>query len=271
MLLWFFEEYLEKSVKVTDMHFLKFYPIVILFSLGGFVRSVGFMSAAHVCYPLLLDLLADWRFKSLFRILVTSALFLTPFFMIQVFVYRSYCGADLRPSFCEEKIPNYYDYIQKTYWDVKFLNFYFSGQLYQLLFVVVSLPVWIIFNLDFLKKSSIFKILTANIFDFLKFNSNKQKSKTKPYKLHLQAQEQYHILNFPFFVIFAIFGFFSFFKANLCSVDRFFSSIPFYYVMLAQFVQKMKKRKWTFLVLMAMFLSRYNFNLFAYVALWMPA
>jgi hypothetical protein len=40
----------------------------------------------------------------------------------------------------------------------------------------------------------------------------------------------------PVWVIFAILGGFSFIYANLCSIDRFFSSIPFYYILVARFI-----------------------------------
>lgn len=139
-----------QNKKLMEMNPLKYALFVLMFAANGFIRSVGFLSAAHVCYPILLDLIKTALqrksiIKHFFTILITSIIFLAPFSLKINKVYNQYCvsevlkvntptclntqqrwfyspntcpmmaqldyGRSELPSFCQKMIPNYYPWI----------------------------------------------------------------------------------------------------------------------------------------------------------------
>jgi hypothetical protein len=51
---------LVKKKSFLDMGLIYYFVLIVIFAANGFIRSVGFFSAAHICYPLLLDLLRSF-------------------------------------------------------------------------------------------------------------------------------------------------------------------------------------------------------------------
>lgn len=81
------------------------------------------------------------------------------------------------PSFCAEKIPNFYPWIQARYWNVIFMSFVQLGKYEELIFVLISLPVslyYIYFASTNLFKEFIKSIGTPIDYDkyILELNSN---------------------------------------------------------------------------------------------------
>jgi hypothetical protein len=206
------------------MGILKLGLIVGLLAANGFVRSTGFFAAAHVCYPILVDILRSFssthsllapekklsnfkKLKSIFAICAISVVFLFPFGWIIKQNYSEYCKGTLaidstqkkfftqntckndfrtslkfqtsidfcpvltpylriydeqgEPSFCKEKIPNFYPWIQKRYWNVMFLSFAKLGQYENIIFMLLSGPIVFYFVY-----SQIQKILKAGLQTF---------------------------------------------------------------------------------------------------------
>lgn len=173
-----FDWMITKKQKVSDLPILSFLVLSIFFGQGGWVRSTGFFSAAHVCYPILLevieDLFSDYKFNlsnlnkaaiKVVKIIVASVIFLFPMFYLQYNVYSLYCispAGDL-PSFCNNKIPNYYDYIQKEFWKVELFSFAKRGHYEELFFILFSLPVWLYIVLKHVISNGILNCITGNI------------------------------------------------------------------------------------------------------------
>ena len=245
----------------------------LLFAFDGFVRSTGFFSAAHTCYPLLLELVMDLfgsqkpiiekmknASQKLARIVVGSIIFLFPMFFLQNRVYNIYCkqpGVEEYPSFCEKLIPDYYAYIQKEFWKVETLSFLRQGKPEQAYFMALSFPVWAYFIYRYIKRNKSFlNIATGNIFSFLK-------------KKNLKDNQ---IVMYPVFVTTLIIGVYSFLFANPCSIDRFFSSMPFYSIALAEFYQFSKeKSRVLWMLVLANMITRYSVNVFLTIGLFQPA
>lgn len=266
-LLYIYHLVLEKKAKIGDLPFWKLSLLAIFFASAGFIRSVGFLSAAHLCYPLLLEFFQDLKklkivqsIEKIFKIIFLSCIFLAPFISIQFYVYKTYCKNDLvtnKPSFCNDKIPNYYSYIQKEYWRVEPFSFIKHGKYEEAIFIILSFPVWAHFILKFTFHSfkRLLNIMTAFIPKYIKQN----------------YYDKEELMIFPNYVILLVLGIFSFVSANLCSVDRFMSAIPHYYIILAEFyfsISKSKIKKYLFFYLIA---THFTFNIFSFTSLWQPS
>ena len=270
-LLHLYERQIIKNEKISEMSFFRFLGLSIIFSTAGFVRSIGFMNAAHICYPLLLEIFEVWvqpqtlllkkiskTLKCLVRILTASLLFLAPFVIIQYSVYSNYCkGYQNPPSFCSNRVPDFYSFVQLHYWKVEYFSFIKQGHYEEILFIYFSFIIWLVSLLKFVNENSnLISIPLANVPYFLKNGCN-------------FAGPQ--IINFPSFVIVLILGCFSFGKANLCSVDRFLSAIPFYYIMLAEVYDMTRRSKWLKLAFVHFMISRFGLTIFSFSTLWQPA
>lgn len=264
-LLYTYDTILGQKRKIGDLGFVRLTTLGLVFASAGFIRSVGFLSAAHICYPLLLELVEEIARKKILaslvkilKILYLSLMFLAPFFIIQVYVYNTYCHRGLKhASFCDDKIPNYYGYIQKEYWKVEPFSFIKQGSYGEAVFIILSFPVWLTFILKFTLKDfkRVANIATGFIPRFLMTRNHFEKI----------------FAIFPNYVILLILGLFSFVSANLCSVDRFMSAIPYYYIILSDFyiwISPSKLPKYTFVYLLAM---HYSFNIFSFASLWQPS
>jgi len=56
-LLWLYELYIVQKLDVVDIPYGQFLALTSFFAYSGFVRSIGLMNAAHICYPLLIEAL----------------------------------------------------------------------------------------------------------------------------------------------------------------------------------------------------------------------
>lgn len=265
-LLFTYDLILRKKQKIGDLPFMKLTILGLFFASAGLIRSVGFLSAAHLCYPLLLEFFSELKkikifssFTKLFKIIYLSILFLAPFVLLQYYVYSTYCKNNFNPraSFCDDKIPNFYGFIQKEYWRVEPLSFIKHGKYEEVIFILLSFPIWANFIIRFFFKSffRIVNIFTGYIPKYLNEEN--------------YSNEEFTV--FPNFIILLFLGLFSFISANLCSVDRFMSAIPHYYIIFTEFyfsISASKLGKTLFLFIIA---SHYTFNVFSFTSLWQPS
>ena len=123
--------------------------------------------------------------------------------------------------------------------------------------MALSFPIWAFFLYRYIKKNkSLLDIVTGNIFSFLR-------------KRNLKDNQ---IVMYPVFVTTLIIGVYSFLFANPCSIDRFFSSMPFYPIALAEFYQFSKGyNKVLWMLVVANMVTRYSVNVFLTIGLFQPA
>ncbi|KAM7288040.1 GPI mannosyltransferase 2 [Ixodes scapularis] len=118
----------------------------LLFFLGGFVRSNGFLSAGFLLYS---GLVLNW---TPFRSFLRAAVCFVPFVLFQCYAWSLFCVPDYsgRPpalvasqaseagyklagrnasEWCSAPLPFSYGYVQSRYWDVGFLAYYRPKQL----------------------------------------------------------------------------------------------------------------------------------------------
>lgn len=253
--------------KIGELSWKRLIFISLYFSTAGFIRSVGFLNAAHLCYPILLEIIFHVKEKhsftliasKFFKILLLSIIFLAPFSLIQYNVYNQHCRTPTTniPSFCNSTLPNSYSYIQKEYWNVEPFSFIKNNKIEELIFVKLSFPVWVAFVINYLGMDfyKILNIFTGFIPEYLKRGD------------YLNVE----FFIYPNSVILLILGIFSFSSANLCSVDRFMSAVPFYYIIFTDFYFRISKTKYLRLVFLYLLATHYSFNIFSYTVLWQPS
>jgi len=271
-----YKKILIEKMKISKIPLKNLLGICLLFSSAGFVRSVGFFNAAYICYPLLLEIadeLSQKKWKKInskiLKIFFVSIIFLLPNLIIQFISFSNYCKGifsekKFQPNFCEEKFPNYYSYIQKEYWNVFFLSWFKRGFYEDIWVVYFSFPIWCTFLYQFIKNNDdFFGIAFANIPKFLRQNFDKK------FDGRFFGENRL-IFHFPDFVILAIFGFFSFFFANVCSIDRFLSTIPYYYILLAKMFILLRKNQFTYFLSLFFLLGRYLIHIGFFSQCWIP-
>lgn len=121
----------------------RYWSGVLWLALASSSRSNGILGVWFILYKYMTD---AWSSKVLFdvrgvlRALAGSCSICIPYVGMQIYGYLSFCGqGDQNPAWCDSTLPSIYGYVQHTYWDVGFLNFY--EKLIRLPFVVQSLPV----------------------------------------------------------------------------------------------------------------------------------
>jgi hypothetical protein len=126
-----FEHTLVQKKSIIDMPIKKLTALSIFLASNGFVRSTGFFAAAHICYPLLADILrsftskhkllpkerqfTNWKvIKSLLAIAVISALFLFPFGWIIKKNHSEYCSGSSSQALSNLKTSVNFGYMCKN-------------------------------------------------------------------------------------------------------------------------------------------------------------
>ncbi|CAN8004670.1 unnamed protein product [Ixodes hexagonus] len=130
----------------------------LLFFLGGFVRSNGFLSAGFLLYS---GFVLNW---TPFRSFLRAAICFVPFVLFQCYAWSLFCIPDYSghlpalvtsqaseagyklagrnaSEWCSTLVPFSYGYVQSHYWDVGFLAYY---RLKQLPNFVLALPVVVV-------------------------------------------------------------------------------------------------------------------------------
>jgi Predicted integral membrane protein len=132
----------------------------LAFAISGFIRSNGFFYLAIVGYQLLhkwLKLLNDDSQSFKTKLFKTNLIFavggfiviimVLPYFLVMKKPYETYCiflkenELISKPSFCQNKLPNPYSYIQDKFWDVGFLTSWVPRKAF---FVIWGLPMLIL-------------------------------------------------------------------------------------------------------------------------------
>jgi phosphatidylinositol glycan class V len=127
-------------------------------SLAGLTRSNGILGVWFLVWTELISgrrtqmSTSSWSVvRSVVRVVLGSVIVFLPYVCMQAYGWVVFCGfgggqgdeidqiRGRAPEWCDATVPSIYGYIQNTYWDVGFLNFY--QKLVRLPFVVQSIPV----------------------------------------------------------------------------------------------------------------------------------
>jgi phosphatidylinositol glycan class V len=164
----------------------------ICFAFGSIIRSNGIVSFGFILYYYLKEIYEKKKF--LFPI-QNFILCLSPFFLTQYYQYKEYCFEKILPIelkiyglneklsmpltnfssiWCLKQIPLSYQYVQKTYWNVGFLNYWTWKQIPNFL---LALPVFILIG-NFIKIwfNLIKKDLWKRKFEYFFLNKNPSKT-----------------------------------------------------------------------------------------------
>ena len=120
---------------------------VVWLTLASAARSNGTLAVWYLLHRCMKELInkRDKCLKNTCAILMwtgmASTMVLLPYIGMQVYGYEVFCQnrEQQTPEWCRFSFPSIYSYVQNTYWDVGFLNFY--EKLIRLPFVIQSIPV----------------------------------------------------------------------------------------------------------------------------------
>uniref|UniRef100_A0A6B2L764 GPI mannosyltransferase 2 n=1 Tax=Arcella intermedia TaxID=1963864 RepID=A0A6B2L764_9EUKA len=113
------------------------------FAMSSGIRSNGAILIGFIIYPFLKGFLQSPLKKwfslystlfSLFQVVVISI----PTVLFSVYGYILYCYQDNPQKWCNYTVPNIYSYVQSTYWDIGFLNYY---EVKQIPNFILALPI----------------------------------------------------------------------------------------------------------------------------------
>lgn len=137
----------------------------LCFAFGGSIRSNGIVSCGFIIYHYLKQIYQTKRFIFPIHYLI---LCLSPFVLVQYYQYKQFCFEKSFPSelkiygfnenlpmaltnfsseWCTKRIPMSYQYVQKTYWNVGFMQYWAWKQIPNF---VLALPLFILI-LQFLR------------------------------------------------------------------------------------------------------------------------
>lgn len=224
----------------------KIFYSYLCFALGSIIRSNGIISFGFICYYYLQKI---YQKKTWIIPIHYFILFFLPFFLSQYYQYKEYCFEKSIPNelqiyginenlpmpltnfsspWCLKTLPLSYQYVQKTYWNVGFLNYW---QLKQIPNFFLALPIFI-FLIKFLRNwlNIIIKNgLWKNKFTYLFLNKS-------PSKINIWFIEKDifpHIIYTIFLSLFALFF------MHIQVTTRFlFSSGPFLYLIFADQIKQ---------------------------------
>lgn len=161
----FIAPYSESSFLFTQLlghYYLKSNQIFfssLCFALGGSIRSNGIVSAGFIIYHYLKQI---YRTKRVIFPIHYLILCLSPFAFVQYYQYNQFCFEQSLPSdlkiygfnehlpmpltnfsseWCRKSLPMSYQYVQKTYWNVGFMQYWTWKQIPNFL---LALPVFIL-------------------------------------------------------------------------------------------------------------------------------
>jgi phosphatidylinositol glycan class V len=191
---------------------------MIVFALGGFVRSNGFLSGGFVIYFYLIYHLQQ-KFFAVFKCLIAMCLFILvsviPFVIVQYTGYRTLCyRSNTDYEFCSRRFPLVYNFIQKKYWDVEFMSAIEGRRLINFFYVLPIFAILLVYGAEKLRLGS-FKSRMFNL-----FRLNKVKD-----------LEDFLVPSFYLFLILILFGMT---VMHYNSFTRLLAGYPLFYIFLAE-------------------------------------
>ena len=217
----------------------------LCFAFGSTIRSNGIVSFGFIVYYYLRQI---HQRKRNFLPIYYLILCLLPFSFVQYYQYKEYCFEKYIPSelkiyglnnnlsmplsnfsstWCLEKVPLSYQYVQKTYWNVGLLNYWTWKQIPNF---ILALPLFILMG-SFI--TNWFRIERKNIYKekFKYLFSNKNENRTSVW--FLEKDFLPHIIYTLFLSLFALFF------MHVQVMTRFiFSSGPFLYFICANRIKQ---------------------------------
>lgn len=106
--------YLMKNSKNNKLNVQNFFISCLIFALGGFVRSNGFLSIGFVTFFYLMKI--DWKKSELIKLafgsIIGFAMAMVPFFTNQSKIYRDLCNEEgTNYPFCSKAVPISYSFL----------------------------------------------------------------------------------------------------------------------------------------------------------------
>ncbi|KAF8917812.1 GPI mannosyltransferase 2 [Mucidula mucida] len=121
----------------------QFVAATVLFTLAGFFRSNSVLLAGFILWGMIVaPFLANTPIR-LSAILYVAPIFL-PFLAHNAAAYMAFCTSADRPEWCARVVPSIYSHVQKTYWNVGFLNYYTPEQIPN--FLIAAPPVLLLYS-----------------------------------------------------------------------------------------------------------------------------
>ena len=113
----------------SGTRFPQYWVSVGMFAMASAVRSNGTLAVWFLLYHLIretVDSKKTWAelLKRVGRTAVGCSIVCIPYVAMQYKGWRAFCQGANVPDWCHWNIPSIYTYVQATYWDVGFLNFY---------------------------------------------------------------------------------------------------------------------------------------------------
>lgn len=229
-----------KKQSVADLPWIEFILLSFVWSLSGWVRSLGMLSAAYLCYPILLEVIWNWRYKGstvkilsyIMKILTCGVLFIIPTLSLHLYTRHKFCIKSQNdpnfkvPGFCKSPFGFFYGYIQEEFWGVRFLDWVKNpSHADTLVLVANSLPILTIW---------LWKELSSNLKGYLTFGI--------PAYLNTRDQHSRLARLVPEVCIYILLyrGFYMY--ANLGSIERFWTVHPHWYFLIAEFQSYANKK-----------------------------
>ena|SRR3990167_796101 len=232
------EQVYRANATFSQVSWVRHVITITLMGFAGAVRSVGFLNAAYIGYPLLLELFYTIRnkklqnrflnaFEAVMRSIAVVFAFVFPIVILFMYTRKLFCHPPAKddpgyrqPGFCETPYGNYYSFIQEAYWNVKFMGLWRSGNKEVYLLLLNTIPVISYYYINFFKKNRVVDILRLNYSvvgtDSLNLNDPRLRA-------------------FPDFIMMLIFTKTFYLEAHPNSVERFLSAYPQYYFMMDQY------------------------------------
>lgn len=203
--------------------FLTSLKCALIFAVGGFVRSNGFLSVGFVLYfYFIYNFSSQNYFKVIFGCFLLIFISFFPFFWIQFLEYKLTCLNELDLSLCQNKFPIIYGYLQKKYWDVEFLSF-IEGR--RLVNIVYCTPILAFIYFAF--KNWIFK------YDLGSKMTN---------VMRLKKVENFEDFLIPHVYLLLVLLFVGMTTMHFNSFNRLLAGYPFYYLFLAMTYINLKEK-----------------------------
>jgi phosphatidylinositol glycan class V len=190
----------------------------LVFCLGGFVRSNGFLSGGFVLY---FYVIYNFRFRllTIMKVLIVSTAVMTlsvlPFLIVQYTGYQTLCSRSTADyDFCQRRFPSVYNFVQKKYWDVEFLSAIEGRRLANLVFILPIFALLFFYGAEKLRLGS-FRDRMFNI-------------------LRLQRVKDLEDFLVPSFYLFLILLLIGLTVMHYNSFTRLLAGYPLFYIFLAE-------------------------------------
>eukprot|EP00347_Sterkiella_histriomuscorum_P000880 403374170 len=171
--LWIMYRKVKPINQVETVHSKHIMPATFVFGISILARSTGFLMLGFTGLVFLKKTFARSDrffkiFKYIFYCFTSGVVILLPLGMVLLWKpYEMHCETkldrtDAIPKWCLDEIPNVYNYIQKVYWDVKFMGFLHRKP--EFFFVALPMNVFLFYTIYRFAKAQGWNFFTFGLF-----------------------------------------------------------------------------------------------------------